>query len=281
MSPKEPIYKMFISCVLERVGEEYSIASIKVIVTAMTKADWLACGDPEQMLAHLQGNWLKKIRTLFGIKRTRWGDHATLSKRKLRLFYCACCRQFCPAIEESPFGNAVSVAERYADELVDARGVRAAYNRVRSDSPSAVDFWVWWACDTALRVEGFFRLSTSIESAFMSYCLDGQDERLLPDPLYESLLPSLLKCRNAMAALLRDIFGNPFHPITPDPSWLTSNVTALAQTIYDDRAFDRMPILADALEDTGCDNQDILNHCRESGVHVRGCWVVDLLLEKE
>src|SRR5262249_23472844 len=80
---------------------------------------------------------------------------------------------------------------------------------------------------------------------------------------------------------LRCIFGNPFHPVTLTPAWQTSTVTALAQSIYDDRAFDRLPILADALEDAGCDNADILNHCRQPGEHVRGCWVVDLILGKE
>jgi hypothetical protein len=65
------------------------------------------------------------------------------------------------------------------------------------------------------------------------------------------------------------------------PAWRTANVTALAQAIYDERAFDRLPSLADALEDAGCDNQDILQHCRSGGEHVRGCWVVDLLLGKE
>jgi hypothetical protein len=74
---------------------------------------------------------------------------------------------------------------------------------------------------------------------------------------------------------------NPFRPVTVDPAWQTSNVTALAQPIYDERAFDRLSILADALEDAGCDNADILNHCRQPGEHVRGCWVVDLVLGKE
>jgi hypothetical protein len=80
--------------------------------------------------------------------------------------------------------------------------------------------------------------------------------------------------------ILRDIFGNPFRPVSLDPSWISSTVTSLAQAIYDDHAFDRMPILADALEDAGCTNQDILAHCRGGGEHVRGCWVVDLLLGK-
>ena len=93
--------------------------------------------------------------------------------------------------------------------------------------------------------------------------------------------PALAAERRQQAGLLLDIFGNPFRPVTLNPAWRTSNVTALAQSIYDDRAFDRLPILADALEDAGCDNADILGHCRQPGEHVRGCWVVDLVLGKE
>jgi hypothetical protein len=82
--------------------------------------------------------------------------------------------------------------------------------------------------------------------------------------------------------LLRDIFGNPFRPVAIDPAWVTSTVVALARGIYDDRAFDRMPILADALEDAGCDHSDILTHCRDpEAMHVRGCWAIDLVLGKE
>jgi hypothetical protein len=80
--------------------------------------------------------------------------------------------------------------------------------------------------------------------------------------------------------LLREIIGNPFRPISVDARWLTSTVVALAHAIYDDRTFGRLPILADALEEAGCTNADILNHCRQLGEHVRGCWVIDLLLGK-
>jgi hypothetical protein len=80
--------------------------------------------------------------------------------------------------------------------------------------------------------------------------------------------------------LIRDIIANPFHPITVNPSWLTRTVVGLAQAIYTDRAFDRLPILADALEEAGCTDADILAHCRGPGPHVRGCWVVDLILGK-
>jgi hypothetical protein len=84
----------------------------------------------------------------------------------------------------------------------------------------------------------------------------------------------------AQAGLLRDIFGNPFRPPTFDPSWRTSTAVGLARSIYAARAFDRLPILADALEEAGCDNPDVLSHCRGDGPHVRGCWVVDLVLGK-
>jgi hypothetical protein len=86
--------------------------------------------------------------------------------------------------------------------------------------------------------------------------------------------------RAAQAALLRDLFGNPFRPVAVDPFWLTPSVVAVAQTIYEERQFEDMPILADALEEAGCHHPDILGHCRESGEHVRGCWLVDLLLGK-
>ncbi len=89
----------------------------------------------------------------------------------------------------------------------------------------------------------------------------------------------------AQATLLRCIFGNPFHPLPAiDPAlqaWNGGTVVKLAQAIYDDRAFDRLPILADALEEAGCDNKAILDHYRGPGPHVRGCWVVDLILGKK
>jgi hypothetical protein len=80
---------------------------------------------------------------------------------------------------------------------------------------------------------------------------------------------------------VRDIFGNPFRPATFSPSWRTDTAVSLARTMYESRDFSAMPILADALQDTGCDNDAILDHCRGEGSHVRGCWVVDLVLGKE
>ncbi|VTR95758.1 Uncharacterized protein (Fragment) OS=uncultured bacterium PE=4 SV=1 [Gemmata massiliana] len=80
---------------------------------------------------------------------------------------------------------------------------------------------------------------------------------------------------------LKDIFGNPFRPVSFSPSWRSSTAVSLAAQVYESRDFGAMPILADALQDAGCENEDILSHCRGAGPHVRGCWVVDLVLGKD
>ena len=95
--------------------------------------------------------------------------------------------------------------------------------------------------------------------------------------------PAWFDERKSQCCLLRDIFGNPFRPASISLSWLAWNdgaIFKMAQAIYDARAFDRLSLLADALEDAGCTDADILSHCRTPGEHVRGCWVVDLLLGK-
>jgi hypothetical protein len=85
--------------------------------------------------------------------------------------------------------------------------------------------------------------------------------------------------------LLRCVFGNPFKlRTTIDPAWLRWNdetVPRIARSVYEEHRFGKLPILHDALLDAGCDDQDILDHCQAPGPHVRGCWVLDLLLGKE
>jgi hypothetical protein len=86
----------------------------------------------------------------------------------------------------------------------------------------------------------------------------------------------------SLAILLRDIFGNLFRPVSFSPDWRTGTAVSLARVMYESREFSAMPILADALQDAGCDNDDILSHCRDATqLHARGCWVVDLVLGKD
>jgi hypothetical protein len=99
------------------------------------------------------------------------------------------------------------------------------------------------------------------------------DNRELYQPAFQSEL-------RYQGILLRELFANPFRPVTFGPAWRTSSAVELARTIYQNRAFERMPELAGALEEAGCTDPDILGHCRGPREHVRGCWVVDLLLGK-
>lgn len=88
------------------------------------------------------------------------------------------------------------------------------------------------------------------------------------------------RVRREFCDQFRDVAGNPFRPVQFDPAWRTEAVVALARGVHEDRAPDRLPVLADALEDAGCADPAILAHCRSAGPHVRGCWVVDLVLGK-
>lgn len=104
----------------------------------------------------------------------------------------------------------------------------------------------------------------------------------LADDAMEAMTVTVANARHrngaAQCELIRCLFGNPYHPSSVDPAWLTGTVVTLARGIYADRAFDRLPVLADALQDAGCHDSVILEHCRREGSHARGCWVVDTVL---
>ncbi len=104
---------------------------------------------------------------------------------------------------------------------------------------------------------------------------DGRSPTFLDFPEEDGLREAHLRMQEAV---FRDIVGDPVHPIPFDPRWLTSDVLGVARGIYDDKAHVRLPILADALMDAGCEDEQIIGHCRGRGPHVRGCWVVDLVV---
>jgi hypothetical protein len=214
----------------------------------MTEQRWLASADPQKMLESLRGK---------------------TSDRKLRLFACAYGR----AVRDSQHllgPSTAAVAERYADGLAgdqdlsaERRGNGCFPEERWPVAPSAFD-GARGAVDWLARYRDLMRI-------------DPDALRHCPVPLDDVGGRSVL--------VLRDIFGNPFHLVTLSPAWLTPQVIALAQAAYDHRELPagtldvaRLAVLADALEEVGCTDPDILNHCRRPGVHVRGCWVVDLLL---
>jgi hypothetical protein len=234
----------------------------------MTEAEWLAYGDPGPMLEWLQGK---------------------VSDRKLRLFSVACCRRVWERLEEGG-RHAVEVAERFADGEADAQQFKRA--RLISQESREPAGWggeqacAWYTTDKfAWRAaEGAARASAGIFSRAWDLAARKADRtRSRVDRQAVGAIAQLEQAAAsaAQADLLRDIFGNPVRPVTFSPDWQTDTAVSLARQMYESREFGAMPILADALQDAGCDNEDILTHCRGSGPHVRGCWVVDLVLGKE
>ncbi len=207
------------------------------------------------------------------------------SKRKLRLFTCACCRQvlnpFIPRLVE----RALSAAEAYADREITVETLDRVSDLVGAAIGPAR------AADVRDRTGYLSHLLDAVAAAcWASDEMDGASDAALataraaadiPWPATGARPPEFADELANQTELLRDIFGNPFRSVEFHLEWFTSDVLALARGIYADRAFDRMPILADALQDAGCDDDDILTHCREAREHARGCWVVDLLLGKK
>jgi hypothetical protein len=206
----------------------------------MTEAEWLVSADPMPMLEFLEGK---------------------ASDRKLRLLGVAIARESWDDLLDDRSRRAVEMAEEFADGKANASDLETASEAACDARDEQWDRWP--------RNDKQLDLSeVAYATASPSLC----DWLIRPLEVYPFWRPLPTHC-----GLIRDIFGNPYKPVALDPSWRTEAVVGLAEGIYHDHAFDRMPVLADALEDAGCSHGDILNHCRGDGPHVKGCWVVDLL----
>jgi len=229
----------------------------------MTEAEWLACRDPEPML--------------------RFVARYT-SRRKERLFALACCNRIDHLLDNRS-------RERIAqlEEAVETPLPVVATERLAGDAMAYADGLSyhggpigvsrWLAANAVWDFAEANPIGTA-DNATDAVCIS----KIEPDAFQEGPASPCLGDPSesaAQAELLRHIVGNPFRPVAFAPEWRTDTTVALARTIYESREFSAMPILADALQDAGCDSDDILNHCREPGTHVRGCWVVDLVLGKE
>ncbi len=229
----------------------------------MTEGEWLSSVDPTPMLEFVRG-------------------HA--SDRKFRLFACACCRNVWSLVVEERWRKAVEIAEEFADQACsserlkeewDAEGVTAVGHAIDGATAADARWGADWAARNAVQAVTEFRLRDLKRPDSREKIRAWRMRRLEREESSEQ------SERKIQTARLRDIFGNPFRPATFDPSCRARNVIGLANSMYDERAFDKMPELADALERAGCRDEAILNHCREPSEHVRGCWVVDLVLGKE
>jgi hypothetical protein len=178
------------------------------------------------------------------------------SDRQLRLFACAVCRKIGFRLSEAG-ERAVEVAEAFADGQGDEWDLTVADEVFETQLQSGHSLQMGYQ-----RLAGICLLADIANRHGLTFLADRSTHF-------------------TGSALLRDIFGNPFRSIPLVPEWRTDTAVILAQEMYESRDFSAMPILADALQDAGCDNPDVLSHCRDTSLtHGRGCWVVDLVLNK-
>jgi histone H3/H4 len=260
----------------------------------MTETEWLSCQDPQPMLEYLR-------------------QSRRMSDRKARLFSCACCRRILHHLTDDRFRKALKVAERYADGLL-AKEVfaEAAANAREANKELPLSQRLDPLRSTAVLASQLYlayqdapvaeRLASTAASAIL--CLMDWRKVRGRWSRPESTAWHVWRVRDlegpdarneenrAQSILLRCIVGNPFEPapaIGPAMlTWQSGLVVKLAEAAYEERVLpartlkpDRMAVLADALQEAGCENEEVLAHLRSPGPYVRGCFAVDLLLRRE
>jgi hypothetical protein len=231
----------------------------------MTEAEWLACTDPNPMLEFLLGKG---------------------GERKLRLFACACCRRVWHLLADPRSRAVVEALEGFVDGTL----AQEVLDRAADDAVFAAD-------ELNASAEPLSIVAASSASEWAQHGPETSAHAAACAAAYQRFGEVRPGTRDSTECaiqgdLIRCIFGNSFRPSpSTDPSlliWNGSLIRTLSQTIYDERILpsgtldaDRLAVLADALEDAGCDNADILSHLRGPEPHVRGCWALDLLLGKE
>jgi len=248
----------------------------------LTETEWLAGADPLPLVNEVA---------------ERAGD------RRLRLLAVACARRAWHLFEIGSYREMIEMAERYCDDAVPSEVMgrtrieaRAAYDRAMETSGPVTALRMLVPYETAEvafvacaepgtlseRIatfagryrRGSYYVMRGVDAVAKaaSYAAATDGER---NPSASAQSAEWAK----QADLARDIFGNSFRPVAIEPSWRTSSVVSLARQMYNSRDFTPMPILSDALLDAGCDHPDVIAHCRSERPHVRGCWLVDLLLK--
>jgi hypothetical protein len=242
----------------------------------MTEVEWCYSRNPRALLIYVQGlGYDIPLFAFFSGRRKRL-------RRKHRLLVCEYLRQACVCLPTPEVQEMISVLERDADGCAHPKELAAAERRCPAPPyrglseaagclASAAYYATWGDHAQAIR-----KVLMYAEGVCVHVATPGLPESARAD-MYR-------KYEILFADLVRDIFGNPFRIPIAVPSWLdwkSGTVPRIAESIYRDRCFDSMPVLADALEDAGCQDGEILRHCRESQRHVRGCWVLGLLFGRK
>jgi hypothetical protein len=224
----------------------------------MTEADYLASENPDALL------------DAFG---------RGLPRRKLILFACGCLRLVPFKATDRKIRHAIELIERHADGIVPAEKI-ADLTQTFWEGRTPAPFLLSGVGFSSNRLAQ--ATTTAVYQLAAALC-DTPEEPADPLETARDVARAVVPDRGpaAQARVFREIAGNLFRPGSFDPAWRTSAVVGLADAIQADRGFDRLPILADALEDAGCDSAELLAHFRGPGTHARGCWALDLVLGKE
>jgi hypothetical protein len=213
----------------------------------VTEVEWLTCRDPTLLLRHYR--------------------RAAPTDRKLRLFAVLCCRRVWARLPDDRCREAVAVCERFAEGTATRAELEVAQSGAEAAFTEYDDRDGWETAASAVSA------ACEVTDLLVFVGQTARETALLVWPRDRRRAEYQWQCRVA-----RDIFGNPFRPVPFASDWRTDTTLTLARQMYDARDFSAMPILADGLQDAGCDSADILDHCRGLGPHVRGCWCVDLVL---
>jgi hypothetical protein len=234
----------------------------------MNETTWRSCTDPALLLRFHERD---------------------LSDRKLRLFACHCVRRVWPLLTREPVQQAVMTAERFADRAAQRDELRAGWQAVRKALSTAPLGTRWEdalmaALDATSEQVTTYYAGDAARLAALALDADWRKTHVKAERPgdRERLRGGSPDERAVQCKVLRDLL--PFEPVEIDPAWLAwagGQVVSLAQTIYDEQRWQDLPVLADALEEAGCSEERILSHCRGGGMHVRGCWLVDRLLDRE
>jgi hypothetical protein len=234
---------------------------------------WVACRESAARFRVPPGSpyeeehWLRETRVGWLV-----ACAGKISPRKLRLFACACCWRLEPLWSEGPdsepYRHALEVSEAYANGETSLGQLSQVASALGNPRP-------WWEVRTPILAARWAILHLTRYKPDLGEML----------AVFHNALPEGQRQQEGQrqCEIARDVFGNPFRPVTFDPAWLRAQeaVGKVARAVYVGRAFEDLPILGDALEEAGCTDEQLLNHCRAGGTHVRGCWTLDLLLTRE
>jgi hypothetical protein len=230
----------------------------------MTEEEWLTCEDPASMLNPFE---------------------ATASNRRKRLLALACCQRLSEFLQVKELQHALAVLDRWIEGASDSEERKQARKAALAVVPEQFPASAAWAVQQLLQRGKFSALAVlwrlhyarEDEASARAYRANLSDAAI-----QQARAEALWAERREQCHLVREVFGNPFRPVTFSPSWRTDTAMSLAKQMYESREFSAMPILADALQDAGCDSDELLNHLRDTtAAHVRGCWALDLVLGKE